>query len=88
MKTINRRQLSQHSGKILDEVAATGEPVEVVSKSGGPTFVITVKADTQYDQWMQQGLVRRGGGQPHAAPTVQLDRDIVESVLADVAEDH
>jgi len=50
MKTINHRQLSQHSGQILDEVAATGEPVEVVSKSGGPTFVITVKADTQYDQ--------------------------------------
>ena len=56
MKTVTRRELNHSLAQVLDQVIATGEPVEVVTR-GGPPVVIALKQESLYDQWLRQGLV-------------------------------
>jgi prevent-host-death family protein len=57
MRSVNRRELNQQSGKIIDEVLDTGEPVEVVSRGRG-SVIITPKPASLLEQWEAQGLVK------------------------------
>ena len=56
MKTVNRRELNQQSGKILDDILATGELVEVLTRGAG-SVVISRKEGTHFDEWVRLGLV-------------------------------
>lgn len=72
MKAVTRRELNHSLAQVLDEVMTTGEPVEVVTRGGRP-LVIALKPESQYDQWVRQGLVA------DAAPDVAA-LDAVEPV--------
>lgn len=86
MRTINRRELNQHSGRILDSVVATGEPVEVVSRDGG-AVVISPRARSRYEEWMARGLVQPARSRLTEAPRVTSERT-VDQMLADIDSDH
>ena len=55
MKTIGRRDLNHRLAQVLDEVLATGEPVEIVTR-GAPPLVLSVKPESVYDEWVRQGV--------------------------------
>ena len=86
MRTINRRELNQHSGKILDEVLATGEPVEVVTRGVG-SVVISKRTESLYENWVRIGVVEQGEHSLHEAPRVTSSRSI-EEILDDLSSDH
>lgn len=86
MRSINRRELNQKSGKIIDEVMATGEPVEVVTRGVG-SVVISRHDESLYEQWTRLGFVTPGEGFMDDMPRVRLSRPIDE-VLRDINSDH
>lgn len=56
MRTVNRRELNHSLAQVLDEVMATGEAVEVVTRGGRP-LLISVKPESTYERWVREGLV-------------------------------
>lgn len=56
MKSVTRRHLNHNLAQVLDEVLATGESVEIVTRGGRP-LVLSVKVESLYDGWVRQGLV-------------------------------
>lgn len=56
MKSVTRRHLNHNLARVLDEVLATGESVEIVTRGGRP-LVLSVKAESLYEGWVRQGLV-------------------------------
>jgi hypothetical protein len=88
MKRINRRELNQRSGQIVDEVLATGEPVEVVGRDGR-AVVISVKPETTYERWVREGLVipAKNPGAWADVPRVASSRTYDE-IRRDMEEDH
>ncbi len=86
MRTINRRELNQKSGKIIDEVMATGEPVEVVTRGVG-SVVISRRDESLYEQWTRLGLITPGEGFLADMPRARLSGPIDE-VLRDISSDH
>jgi antitoxin (DNA-binding transcriptional repressor) of toxin-antitoxin stability system len=56
MRTISRRELAHNLAKTLDEVAATGEPVEIVTRNGTP-LLISVAHESTYERWLRENLV-------------------------------
>jgi hypothetical protein len=88
MKKVNRRELNQRSGQIVDEVLATGEPIEVVTRDRG-SVIISKKPESTYERWVREGLVipaKKPGGWQDIKP-VKSARS-VEEILADMEEDH
>jgi prevent-host-death family protein len=77
MRTVNRRELNQRSGKIIDEVLATGEPVEVVTRGRG-SVIITPKPASLYEQWKAQGLIKPATGRLSDAPQASSPRSVQE----------
>lgn len=57
MRSVNRRELNQQSGRIIDEVLDSGEPVEVKTRGRGSVMIIP-KPESLLDQWIAQGLTR------------------------------
>ncbi len=57
MQKVNRRELNQRSGKIIDAVLDTGEPVEVTTRGRG-SVIITRRPTSLLEQWEAQGLVK------------------------------
>ncbi len=57
MRTINRRELNQQSGKIIDAVLDSGEPVEVTTRGRG-SVIIAPKPNSLLQYWEAQGLVK------------------------------
>lgn len=86
MRTVTRRELSHDSARILDEVLATGEPVEVTTK-GRPSLLIYPKPASLYEQWESQGLIKRGEGRLAGLPRASSP-DSVQTILDDVRGDH
>lgn len=86
VRTINRRELNQQSGKIIDEVLATGEPVEVVTRGVG-SVVISKRVESLYDHWVRIGVVEPSEHMLHEAPRVTSSRSIDE-ILDDLSSDH
>lgn len=86
MRRINRRELNQQSAKIIDEVMATGEPVEVVTRGVG-SVVISRRDETLYEQWNRLGLITPARRRLHEAPRASSPRSI-EDVRNDVSGDH
>jgi antitoxin (DNA-binding transcriptional repressor) of toxin-antitoxin stability system len=58
VRTIGRRELNHRLAQVLDEVLATGEPVEIVTRGARP-LVISLKSESLYDGWIRQGLVEQ-----------------------------
>ena len=88
MKTVTRRQLSHDSARILDEVLATGEPVEVVTR-GRASVIIAPKPVSVYDQWKAQGLVKKATARwSDLAPSTAKSSSSVEDILNEVRGDH
>lgn len=86
MRSINRRELNQRSGQIIDEVLATGEPVEVVTRGVG-SVVISRREESLYDEWVRIGLVTPADGFLADAPRARLSRT-VDEILDDISSDH
>lgn len=86
MRTINRRELNQRSGQILDEVLATGEPVEVVTRGAG-AVVISRRSASPYEEWTRLGLVTPADSRLDRAPTASSPRSI-EEIRHGVDSDH
>jgi prevent-host-death family protein len=86
MRSINRRELNQRSGQIIDEVLATGEPVEVVSRGRG-SVIITPKPNSLYERWQAQGLIMPGTGRFSDAPQSRSTRSVQE-LLDETRGDH
>ena len=86
MKTISRRELNQRSGRILDEVLATGEPVEVVTRGVG-SVVISRRPESQYEEWVRLGLVRPSTARLDRAPRTSSPRS-VDEMRRDIDSDH
>lgn len=82
METVGRRELNHSSGRILDKVIATGEPIRVVSRDGS-AVIISPERLSPYEQWLAAGLVAKGSGELAQTAAVTSDRD----VLADLARD-
>lgn len=81
MKTISRRELNQHSGRILDEVLATGEPIAVTTR-GARTVVIAPAAPTRYDEWVRLGVVTPASEALDAAPRATSPRSVDDMLAA------
>lgn len=86
MRTVNRRELNHRSAQVIDAVLATGEPVEVVSRGKG-SVIISRKPQSQYDAWVEQGVVIPAQGRLDQAPTAESHRSVA-AILADVRGDH
>ncbi|HEY3737390.1 MAG TPA: hypothetical protein VGL26_08085 [Jatrophihabitans sp.] len=87
MKQINRRELNQRSGQILDEVIATGEPVEVISRDG-ESVIISKKPESTYERLVREGFLipaKRVGSWADVKP-VESKRS-VEEIMAEMEED-
>jgi prevent-host-death family protein len=85
VRSINRRELNQRSGQIIDEVLATGEPVEVVTRGVG-SVVISRREESLYEEWVRIGLVRPATGFLADAPKASSPRS-VEEILEDISSD-
>lgn len=86
MRRVTRRQLSHDSARILDEVLATGEPVEVTTRAR-QSVIITPKPESLYEQWKAQGLVKPASGRFSELEPAHSDRTVAE-ILADIESDH
>jgi len=88
MRSITRRELSRNCATILNQILATGEPVEVTTQ-GRDSLIITPKPRTDvYEQWVAQGLVLPGNGRSLAdLPGGDSTRPLAE-ILADEESDH
>lgn len=86
MRNVTRRQLSHDSARILDDVLATGEPVEVTTRGRG-SVIITPKPTSLYEQWKAQGRVKPATGRLSDLEPVHSDRTVAE-ILADIESDH
>ncbi len=85
MRTINRRELNQHSGRILDEVLASGEPVEVVTR-GGRSVVISPRSASLFEDWVRRGMVMPAEMPLDEAPRATSPRS-VDEIRRDVDAD-
>lgn len=56
MRSVNRRQLNHNLAQVLDEVLATGEPVEIITR-GAPPLVLSLKQESLFDGWLRLGLI-------------------------------
>jgi hypothetical protein len=86
VRTINRRDLNQRSGQILDEVLASGEPVRVVGRDGR-AVLITADPEGVYERWKAAGLVRPATRRPEAEPERQTTASTVEEIMDDLRGD-
>ncbi|MCL2781447.1 MAG: hypothetical protein FWD74_08200 [Actinomycetia bacterium] len=86
MKTVSRRQLNQYSGRIIDEILLTGEPVEVVTR-GADSVVISRKIGSVYQEWKRLDLVAPATGWLDQAPTAPTPRG-AEELAAAIGSDH
>ncbi len=86
MRIVTRRQLSHDSARILDEVLATGEPVEVTTRGRG-AVIIAPKPTSLYEQWKAQGLVKPATARLSNLAPAHSDRSVAE-ILADLESDH
>lgn len=88
MRTVNRRELNHHSGRILDEVLDTGEPVEVTTRGRESVVISPRPAPTSvYEDWKRRGLVVPGTGRLDEAPRASSPRS-VEEILGSIRSDH
>ncbi len=86
MRTINRRTLNQSSGKVLDEVIRTGEPVRVLGRDGS-SVLITKGSLSTYERWVRDGLIRQATGPGLSkAPTLESTSSVQE-ILDDLRAD-
>lgn len=86
MRTINRRQLNHYSAQVVDEVLATGEPVEVVTRGKG-SVVISRKSESAYARWVRDGLVLDPVEDIDAVPPVTTELS-VEQLRAELDSEH
>ncbi|PWJ26904.1 antitoxin Phd_YefM of type II toxin-antitoxin system [Branchiibius hedensis] len=89
MRTIKRRELSHHSGAILDEVIKTGEPVRVTNRDG-EAVIISKEPVSLYEQWARDGLIEAATPSGVAwadLPTLHTDLDI-HDVLDELRGDY
>lgn len=88
MRTIKRRDLSHHSGAILDEVIKTGEPVRVTNRDG-EAVIISKEPVSLYEQWKRDGLIEEATSQlPWSeVPTMHSDLSVAE-ILDEIKGDH
>jgi hypothetical protein len=88
MKKVNRRELNQRSGQIVDEVLATGEPIEVVTRDRG-SVIISKKPESTYERWVREGLVIPAKSSLRFdEPLPEVDSRSIEEILGDMEEDH
>jgi hypothetical protein len=86
VKVITRRELAHQSARVLDDVLASGEPVEVRTR-GGRSVVISLKPESTYERWIREGLAVEAAARPDRAPRASSPRT-VESLLGEIASDH
>lgn len=86
MRSVNRRETDQQGARIVDEVLASGEPVEVVTRGEG-SVVISRKAQSTYEEWLRLGLTTPGTGRLDQAPRVDIPLDVAE-LRRSVDSDH
>jgi antitoxin (DNA-binding transcriptional repressor) of toxin-antitoxin stability system len=85
MRTVNRRELNQRSGQIIDEVLASGEPIEVLTRGRG-SVVIAPKPESVYEQWKAQGLIKPAAGRLSETSRARSPRSVRE-LLDDIRGD-
>jgi prevent-host-death family protein len=91
MMTITARELNQHTGRVLDTIEATGEPV-MVTRRGRP--LVRIEPVTEVDDPIQR-LIDAGLAIPAADPNAPLPPPVptrsgltVEELLAEIDSDH
>ncbi len=88
MKSINRRELNQRSGQILNEVLDSGEPVRVVGRDGRAIVIApdTSASESVYEQWARAGMIghrTRTLAEPPNLSTSSSMGDILDDIRAD-----
>lgn len=80
MKTYSKRELNQHSGRILREIEETGEPalIEPGRGRGGKSFIITPAPETPYERLKAAGKIRPATRKGYIRPVIDWDGDIDE----------
>lgn len=87
MRAITRRELNQHSGRILDEGSATGESVEVTSRGGESMVISPDRGRSRYAEWSRMGLIEPATQHLDEAPRASSPRS-VEEILGAIDSDH
>jgi antitoxin (DNA-binding transcriptional repressor) of toxin-antitoxin stability system len=85
VRTVNRRELNQRSGQIIDEVLRSGEPIEVLTRGRG-SVIIAPKPASVYEQWKAQGLIKPATGRLSETPRARSPRSVQE-LLDDIRGD-
>ena len=66
MRTVGVRELRQRASELLDDIAATGDSIEITNR-GRPVarlVPITRNSGSSYAQLLAQGVIRPGRGDP------------------------
>lgn len=80
MKKYSKRELNQHSGRILREIEETGEPVLIEPGKGrsGTTFLISPAPVTPYERLKAAGKIRPAKRKGYVRPVTQYEGDFDE----------
>lgn len=88
MKQYSKRELNQHSGRILREIEESGEPVLITpgNSRGGKSFIISTAPDTPYERMKAAGKIQPAArkGFPGRAATYEGDfEELMQELRAD-----
>ncbi|WP_150461377.1 type II toxin-antitoxin system Phd/YefM family antitoxin [Nesterenkonia ebinurensis] len=80
MKKYSKRELNQHSGRILREIEETGEPalIEPGNGRGGKSFIISPAPETPYERLKAAGKIRPAIRKGFPRPVTDYDGDFDE----------
>lgn len=80
MKRYSKRDLNQHSGRILREIEESGESVLITPGNGrgGTSFIISAAPETPYERLKAAGKVRLGKQSRSIRPVTQYEGDFDE----------
>jgi len=80
MKKCSKRELNQHSGRILREIEKTGEPVLIEPGTGrsGTSFLLSPAPVSAYDRLKAAGKIRPALRTGYIRPVTQYKGDFDE----------
>ncbi len=80
MKTYSKRELNQHSGRILREIEESGEPVLITPGNGrgGTSFMISPAPETPYERLKAAGKIRPATRRGFPGPIMKYEGDFDE----------
>lgn len=85
---INRRDLNHGLARVLDQVIATGEPVEIMTRNG-PSLLISLKPETTIERWEREGLIRGAtNSETLRAGCTLTTTETAEEILDSIRGDH